>query len=152
MPLPTTGVYFSGSNPAAPPGDQVATPQTDGQTPQQSITFVPQRATTALRGTVKPDGVTILIDGDGTISAPAGGGGTGGAPHQETPAGPIDGSNLAYSLSAAPIGGIVVYTRDGVQEDPSTYTITGTVLTRTVALQPATGSRLAERHLITYWA
>jgi hypothetical protein len=153
VPPPTTAVLFSASTPPAPPGNQLALPQTDGGQPAQLVSFVPQLATAAAAGVVRPDGTTITMDADGTIHSVGGSsGGGGGAPHQEVPAGPIDGSNLSYAISAAPIGGIVIYTRNGVQEDPASYAITGTVLTRTTPLQPASGTLAAEKHLITYWA
>jgi hypothetical protein len=37
--------------------------------PLQSISVYPKQATSSLRGTVKPDGTTITVDGSGVISA-----------------------------------------------------------------------------------
>jgi len=70
MPAPTTGEFLNQTIPAASTGDQTVVVQSDGATPQQSITFVPKRATGSLFGTVKPDGTSIVIAG-GVISAVA---------------------------------------------------------------------------------
>jgi hypothetical protein len=69
MSQPTVAILFSSTTPPAPTGDQNVKPQTDGAVPQQSISFYPQKATSSLRGTVKPDGVTTSVDGSGVISA-----------------------------------------------------------------------------------
>ena len=52
MPQPTTGLLFSASNPPAPTGDQDVVSQSNGQTPFQSISFYPRRATESLYGTI----------------------------------------------------------------------------------------------------
>ena len=75
MANPTTGIRFNSVTPAAPSGDQNISFQSDGGTPQQQITGYPRTATTSLRGVVKPDGTTITVASDGTISAVGGGGG-----------------------------------------------------------------------------
>lgn len=144
MPLPTTGIYFSESFPAAPPGDQVCQPQSNGATPEQSVTFVPQQATIALRGTVKPDGTSITIDPDGTIhsvvTGGTGGGGTGGtsasggAEVVVVPSGAKDGSNTQYTLPAPVLAGNAPeYVRNGVVQRQlgaeAEFAVQGTQLT-----------------------
>lgn len=69
MSAPTTSILLNETVPAAPSGDQNVQFQSDNLTPQQSITAYPKTATTSLRGVVKPDGTTITIASDGTISA-----------------------------------------------------------------------------------
>jgi hypothetical protein len=78
MSQPTTSINFNSTSPAAPTGNQNVKPQSDGATPQASVTFYPQVATDSLLGVVKPDGTTITITDDGVISAVVGGGGGGG--------------------------------------------------------------------------
>src|SRR5580658_6536066 len=78
MSQPTTSINFNSTSPAAPTGNQNVKPQSDGATPQASVTFYPQVATDALLGVVQPDGTTITITDDGVISAVVGGGGGGG--------------------------------------------------------------------------
>jgi hypothetical protein len=69
MPAPTTSIYLNSTTPAAPTGNQNVKPQTDGATPEQSISFYPQQATSDLLGVVKPDGISITVDDTGTISS-----------------------------------------------------------------------------------
>lgn len=69
MPAPTTSIYLNSTDPAAPTGNQNVKPQTDGATPQQSITFYPQQATPDLLGVVVPDGVTITVDDTGKLTS-----------------------------------------------------------------------------------
>ena len=69
MANPTTSIFLNQTTPAATTGDQNVVFQSDGSTPLQSITAYPQKATSSLRGTVKPDGTTITVDGSGVISA-----------------------------------------------------------------------------------
>lgn len=71
MPAPTTSILLNSTTPAAPGGNQNVKPQSDGATPQQSISFYPQKATASLLGVVKPDGTTITVASDGTLSAAA---------------------------------------------------------------------------------
>jgi hypothetical protein len=73
MSLPTTGIGFSPSTPAAPSGDQNVIPQGDNGTPLEKFSYYPQKATSSLRGTVKPDGTTTSVDGSGNLSAAIGG-------------------------------------------------------------------------------
>ena len=69
MSQPTTAIGFSPTVPAAPSGDQNVVPQSDNGAPLQKISYYPQKATASLRGTVKPDGTSIIVDGSGVISA-----------------------------------------------------------------------------------
>ena len=69
MSTPTTSELFNQISPAAPSGDQNIAFVSDGGTPLQSITAYPKTATTALRGVVKPDGATITVAADGTLTA-----------------------------------------------------------------------------------
>jgi hypothetical protein len=69
MSQPTTGILLNSTAPSPPAGNQNVKPQSDGATPQQSITLYPQKATASLLGVVKPDGTTITVDGSGMISA-----------------------------------------------------------------------------------
>lgn len=55
MSAPTTSILLNQTTPAATSGDQNAVIQSDGATPQQSITITPKRATGPLFGTVKID-------------------------------------------------------------------------------------------------
>jgi hypothetical protein len=71
MSAPTTSILLNQVIPAAPTGDQNVTFVSDSGTPLQSITAYPKKATTSLRGAVKPDGTTITVDGTGKISASA---------------------------------------------------------------------------------
>jgi hypothetical protein len=74
MAQPTTAVFFSGSDPAPPPGLQNTTPQSDGGQPVQKISsFMPLAIPGAdgAAGAVKPDGTSITQDQDGTIHAVA---------------------------------------------------------------------------------
>ena len=72
MAIPTTSIYLNKTAPAPPSGDQNVVFQSDNGTPQQKITAYPQTATTSLRGVVKPDGTSITVASDGTLSAVAG--------------------------------------------------------------------------------
>lgn len=67
--------------------------QTDGATPQDSRTIYPKTATTSLRGVVKPDGTSITITADGTISA-----GVINFADAET----VSGSGTSWTLAHAP--------------------------------------------------
>ena len=69
MSTPTTNSFWNQTTPAAPSGDQNAVIQTDGSTPQDSRTIYPKKATSSLRGTVKPDNLTITVASDGTLTA-----------------------------------------------------------------------------------
>lgn len=69
MSQPTTSILLNSTIPAAPTGNQNVKPQSDGATPQQSISLYPQKATSSLLGVVVPDGTTITVDGAGVISA-----------------------------------------------------------------------------------
>lgn len=81
MAAPTTSDYLNQTTPAAPSGDQNIVFQTDGATPEQSITGYVKTATASLRGVVKPDGTTTSVDGSGNLSAKAmvGDSGSGGS-------------------------------------------------------------------------
>lgn len=86
MANPTTGILLNKVTPAAPTGDQNAVFQTDGATPQQSISVYPQRmvgdsGSGGKAGTVPPPGAGDAAAGkflkaDGTWTAPSGGGGS----------------------------------------------------------------------------
>lgn len=69
MSVPTTSTFWNQTTPAVPSGDQSIVIQSDNATPQDSRTAYPKTATSSLRGVVRPDGTTITIDGEGTISA-----------------------------------------------------------------------------------
>lgn len=160
MPLPTEGIYFSQSFPAAPPGNQVCQPQTDGETPEQSVTFYPQQAVApstgnaGLLGVVKPDGTSITMDPDGTIHAPGVGGGTGGTGGtgggsasgglyvcvEPTPD-PTDGTRTQWILPAPLLAGTVPFVfRNGPilkqLGQRAQFTIQGTQLTLKDPLEP----------------
>jgi hypothetical protein len=152
MAFPTTADYLNSTVPAAPPGDQNVTFQSDGAQPEQSITAFPKQATTALRGTVKPDGTSITIDPDGTIHAVVtggtgggGGGGTvsasGGFEVVVVPGGAKDGSNTQYTLPAPVLAGTAPkYVRNGVVQrqlgTKAEFAVQGATLT--VAPSPIT--------------
>lgn len=69
MSNPTTGIGFSPTTPAAPTGNQNVVPQGDNGAPLESFSFAPQKATGSLLGVVKPDGVSIVVDGAGKLTA-----------------------------------------------------------------------------------
>jgi hypothetical protein len=69
MSQPTTGILLNSTNPPPPDGNQNVKPQSNGAIPLQEVTFFPQVATGGLLGVVKPDGTTILVGPDGTLSA-----------------------------------------------------------------------------------
>lgn len=103
MPAPTTSIYLNSSDPAPPTGNQNVMPQSDGATPQQSVTFYPQPATPDLLGVIVPDGVTITVDGSGKLTAVGtGGGGSFTAPVTiESPNATTVGLTVKGSVSAA---------------------------------------------------
>lgn len=72
MAEPTTSIFLNSTTPAAPSGNQNVQPQSDGATPQQSVTFYPKKATSSLLGVVVPDGTTITVDDTGKISTTVG--------------------------------------------------------------------------------
>lgn len=74
MSIPTVGIGFSPTTPApTDPLDQLAVPQGDNAQPLERFSFTPKKATSSLRGTVKPDGTTMSVDGSGVLSAANGG-------------------------------------------------------------------------------
>lgn len=74
MSIPTIGIGFSPTTPApTDPLDQLAVPQGDNGTPLEKFSFTPKKATSSLRGTVKPDGQTTSVDVSGNLSAIIGG-------------------------------------------------------------------------------
>jgi hypothetical protein len=75
MSQPSTSIFFNTTTPAAPAGEQNVVFQSDGATPEQSITAYPKVATTSLLGVVRPDGTTVTIAG-GVLSMAGGGTGT----------------------------------------------------------------------------
>lgn len=68
MSQPTTGIYLNSQTPAAPSGNQNVKFVSDGATPQQSVTAYLQKATSSLLGVMKPDGTTLTVASDGTVS------------------------------------------------------------------------------------
>jgi hypothetical protein len=138
---PTTAVFFNTKVPAAPPGNQNVSFQTDGAQPEQSITAYPQQATATLMGVGMPDGLTlqvvngvwsVIAPGTGTGGGPGGTGGGLGPP--VVPAGAKDGSNTSYTLPAPPIAGSgYLYVRDGVVQrqlgTKAEFAVQGTTLT-----------------------
>jgi hypothetical protein len=125
MPLPTTSLYFNSTSPPAPDGDQNLVFQSDGLRPLQSISAYLPVATDVLRGVVKPDGLTIDVAPDGTLSVirggtggTGGGGGTGGYVFVQ-PDGVIDGSNTAFTLPAPALEGTSYFiVRSGIIQNP----------------------------------
>lgn len=153
MGQPTTGIYFSASSPAAPPGDQLCLPLTDNEVPEQAVTFYAPQATATLRGTGKPDGTTIGMTADGSyfVINPAtggdggspGGGVGGGFGPPVVPAGSKDGSNTSYTLPAPPIAGSgYLYVRNGVVQRQlgvnAEFAVQGTQISTTTPLQGGT--------------
>jgi len=66
-------------------------------------------------------------------AAPGGGGGA-GTWADEVPAGTMNGSNTAFTISAAPIAGTLDLKLNGVRQEPTVdYSITGTAITYTTA-------------------
>lgn len=130
MSQPTPGVLLNSTNPAPPAGNQNTVPQSDGGTPLQRVTSYPQQATDSLLGVVKPDGNTILIAPDGTLSA-----NTAGAPdfitalQQELYVFAVDtGTANAYAVAQTPtpnivVGSKVVFLAGNANTGPSTLTI-----------------------------
>jgi hypothetical protein len=127
---PTTGIRLNSTNPPAPDGNQNVKPQSDGLVPLQSVTFYPQPATDALLGVVKPDGTTILVGPDGTLSS-----NTAGAPDFITAVqqqlyvfAEDTGTANAYVVAQTPppvivIGSKVVFFAAHANTGPSTLTI-----------------------------
>jgi hypothetical protein len=127
---PTTGIRLNSTNPAAPDGNQNVKPQSDGSVPLQSVTFYPQPATDGLLGVVRPDGVTILVGPDGTLSS-----NTAGAPDFITAVqqqlyvfAEDTGTANAYVVAQTPppvivIGSKVVFFAAHANTGPSTLTI-----------------------------
>jgi hypothetical protein len=161
MSFPTTGVLFSGSTPVAPPGDQLCVPQSDGGQPAQLTSVYPRKATTALRGTVKPDNVTTQVDGTGTISVIAPGGGTGGTGPGGSASGgqyvcvvpapdPTDGTRTQWILPAPVLAGTDYWLNrnDTIQRQlgiKAYFSVQGTQLT---LVSPLEGDGYLEFHYI----
>lgn len=151
MAQPTTAVLFSGSDPAAPPGLQNTIPQSDGGQPAQLVSqYMPLAipGDGGAAGSVKPDGISITQDLDGTIHsvATAGGGGTGGGVGAAGlvltpvhPSGARDGSNTQFTLPAPPVANTFgIAFLNGVQLEAlgasAQYAVQGTQFT--MALPP----------------
>jgi len=130
MSQPTTGILLNSTNPSAPAGNQNVKPQSDGAVPMQSVSFYPQPATDSLLGVVKPDGTTIIIADDGTISTEtAGASSIIQAVQQQLYVFANDtGTANAYIVAQTPppvivIGSKVVFLAANANTGPSTLTI-----------------------------
>ncbi len=127
MAQPTTSEYWNQTTPAAPTGDQNVVVQTDGATPQQSLTAFPQKATASLRGTVKPDGTSTTVDATGTLSAAV----TPSKVQQEAFTYAADtGSANAYAVTLSPAptivaGSLVVFKAANANTGASTLAVNG---------------------------
>jgi hypothetical protein len=139
MPTPSQALAFGTTNPnvpAAPTGDQNATFQGNQDGPLLYVSAYPQKATASLRGTVKPDGTTITVDGTGTISALQLSG-----PANEVLATP-DGSSGTASLRALvaadipslPESKITNLVTDLAAKVPNSRTVNGHALTSNVVI------------------
>jgi hypothetical protein len=156
MSLPTTGVLFSGSTPAAAPGNQLCEPQTDGGTPAQIVSFVPRLATADKAGVVRPDGTTLAVDVNGVMSVIAAGTGPGGggtsasgglyvcvSPTQD----PADGTRTQFILPAPQLAGTIgwLVRNDTMQRQlgsKAQFSVQGTQLTLKYPLEADADSYL----------
>jgi hypothetical protein len=150
MPPPTTAIYLNSTTPAAPPGNQNITFQSDGGQPSQSVTAFPQIAVTpstgvaGLLGVGMPDGTTLQANAAGVWSVinPGTGGGTTATGLVLTPVHPSgakDGSNTQFTLPAPPVANTFgIAFLDGVQLEvlgaSAQYAVQGTQFT--MALPP----------------
>lgn len=155
MPPPTTAIYLNSTTPAAPPGNQNVTFQSDGGQPSQDITAYPQLAVApaggvaGLLGVSMPDGLTIGIKPDGTlyVIATAGGGGGGGGTSASggayvcvVPQGAKDGSNTQYTIPAPVLAGTAYWLvrNDAMQRQlgpKAYYAVQGTTITLATPLR-----------------
>ena len=145
MPTPTTALYLNRTVPAATGGDQNVVFQSDGATPEQSVTAYPQRALKSAGGvytfgTTRPDGVTLDILADGTMFA-IGGGSTGNAIACVEPSGAKDGSNTIFTLPAPVASGTgYLLVRNGVLQRQigghAEYAVSGSQITVVTPLAP----------------
>lgn len=136
MANPTTGILLNKVTPAAPTGDQNAVFQTDGATPQQSISVYPQRmvgdsGSGGKAGTVPPPGAGDAAAGkflkaDGTWTAPSGGGGSLYFGYGSATA--SSGQNQITLGSTPSTNAVWVYQND-LLVDPSYWSISGAVIT-----------------------
>lgn len=127
MSQPTTQIGFSPTTPAAPSGDQNTIPQSDNATPFQTVSQYPQKATSSLRGTVKPDGTSTTVAGDGTLSATV----TPSKIQQESLIYAADtGAANAYVVTLSPVptivtGSVVVFKATNANTGASTIAVNG---------------------------
>lgn len=150
MSQPTTGILLNSTDPAPPDGNQNVKPQSNGAVPLQSVSFYPQAATDALLGVVKPDGTTIIVGDDGTISTQtAGASSIIAAVQQQLYVFAQDtGTANAYVVSQNPppnfvVGSKVVFFAANANTGPSTITVNGTVFPLTKeGATPLTGGEI----------
>jgi hypothetical protein len=122
MSAPTTSIKFSGSAPAAPAGNQNVIPQSDGGTPQQSVSFYPQQATALALGVVKPDGITTTVAADGTLTSVA-------AVDYESGEATAGSNQNQVVFGSIPIPGSVDLYQYGVLVSPDLYFVSGNIAT-----------------------
>jgi hypothetical protein len=159
MSQPTTGIYFSASTPAPPPGSQNTIPQSDGLVPLQKVSQWMPAATDLLTGAVRPDNITILVDENGVLSS-----NTAGASDFITALqqqlyvfGRDTGTANAYVIAQNPpptivVGSKVVFLAAHANTGPSTLTIDSSpVSTAPITKEgtvPLTGGEIAGAQII----
>lgn len=154
MPAPTTGLFLNQTTPAAADGDQNVIFQSDGGTPEQSVSAYPRRALKGdgnvyTLGTTRPDGVTLDIQEDGTMfvidNSSEDGSSSSSADNGficVAPSGAKDGSNTIYTLPAPVAHGTTYFlVRNGVKQrqlgSKAEFTVDGAQITTATPLLPA---------------
>ncbi len=76
---------------------------------------------------------TTILGSAVTVDIP---GGSGATPFVESPSGVINSSNVTFTLTHTPLANTLTLTYGTALTDPADYTISGTTITTTYALDP----------------